>query len=185
MSPSPVLIQEETKARDYYGYLFQADRTPTETLDAFLRALGQYIINSIGNENDCNLSPAKLSAFYKAVGGNYDTLFQEVPPQSISYIWQATGCQHSLIATDDDFASPSVPVLTLKGFVRWESIELLLSPAEHVPYLQYAARNFSLRHPVTGQLFPVELSAEAFPSEPDEETESWHRACAEKLRASA
>ena len=31
---------------DYYGYLFE-DRTPTKTLDALLRAIGQYIVRAL------------------------------------------------------------------------------------------------------------------------------------------
>lgn len=32
----------DTKA--FYGYLFKSDKTPTETLDALLRAIAQYIV---------------------------------------------------------------------------------------------------------------------------------------------
>ncbi|KAK2073799.1 hypothetical protein P8C59_008048 [Phyllachora maydis] len=173
-------------AHVYYGYLFHktgaAQTQPTPVLDALLRAIGIFIINEIGDKNIRALTPAKLAAFYKAVQGNYDSLFVDVPHQSISYIWQVTGCQHTLQPGDDDFNPPSVPALTLKGFVRWESIELLLGPQEHVPFLQYAVRHWNLKNPDDGTPFPPDLPSEAFPSEPDVDVDKWHRECANTLR---
>ena len=110
-------------------------------------------------------------------------LFVQVPHQSISYIWQVTGCQHTLQPGDDDYAAPSIPALTLKGFVRWESIEILLAPEEHVPFLQYAVRNWALRNPDDGTPFPTDIPADCFPPEADPEVDRWHRDCAAKLRA--
>ncbi len=43
----------------------------------------------------------------------WTALFLNSPHESISYIWQVTGCQHSLLPADDDFAAPSIPALTL------------------------------------------------------------------------
>jgi hypothetical protein len=51
---------------------------------------------------------------------------------------------------------------------------LLLDPEEHVPYIQNAVKIFALRDPETGELFPKEIPAEAFPRYPDQETEKWH-----------
>jgi hypothetical protein len=157
-------------------------------------------ITDIGDRKvDC-LTPAKLSGFYKAVGGDYDgiysskpslldacsfcatALFVKVPDPNISFIYQSIGCQHTLQPTINDFAPPSIPALTSKGFVRWQSIETLLGPQEHVPYLQYAVAHFNLKHPDTGEAFPVELPKEAFPLVPDPEIEKWHAKCAEKLK---
>ena len=173
------------------------------------------------------LSPIKLAAFYKAVGGNYDckrsyqpdrypppktpnsylsrvsypkllpprkanhhlislhiALFVDMPPQSISYIWQATGCQHTLQPREgDDFAPPSIPALTAKGFVRWESIEILLGPVEHVPFMQFAVKHWDLRNPDDGTPFPPDLPATVFPSQPDRQIDEWHKQCAVKLRS--
>ncbi|KAJ3949372.1 uncharacterized protein N0V96_000488 [Colletotrichum fioriniae] len=131
------------------------------------------------------LTPQKLAAFYKAVGGNYDSLFVDMPFPAISYIWQVTGCQHSMQPSDNDFDAPSVPALTLRGFVRWESIEILLSPEEHVPFIQQAVKSWNLKHPETGEPFPPDLPADALPSEPDAGIEKWHKKCAEKLRKAA
>lgn len=74
----------------YYEYMFEKDKSPTRTLDALLRAIGQYIvsekspgqllaqancdhqIDEIGDKDDTVLTPKKLAAFYRAVGGDYD-----------------------------------------------------------------------------------------------------------------
>lgn len=33
-------------SKDYYGYLFEDNKTPTKTLDALLRAIAQHIVRS-------------------------------------------------------------------------------------------------------------------------------------------
>ena len=113
-------------------------------------------------------------------------LFVDVPNPSISWIYASIGCQHSLQPTpDDDFAPPSVPALTSRGFVRWQSIEILLGPEEHVPFIQTAVKNFAIKNPDTGDTFPVDLPTSAFPLVPDKAIERWHNSCAEKLRQRA
>jgi hypothetical protein len=112
-------------------------------------------------------------------------LFVDVPYPSISYIYQSIGCSHALQPTKDDFAAPSIPTLTIRGFVRWESIETLLGPQEHVPFLQAAVRNFGLKNPETGESFPVDLPDESLPNVPDEDIMRWHKLCADKLRQQA
>jgi hypothetical protein len=112
-------------------------------------------------------------------------LFVEVPHPSISWIYASIGCQHTLQPTTDDFSPPSIPALTTKGFVRWQSIEILLGPEEHVPFIQTAVRNFAIKNPDNGEAFPVDLPKEAFPLKPDSEIERWHQQCAEKLRQRA
>lgn len=109
----------------------------------------------------------------------------DVPHPSISWIYASIGCQHTLQPTTDCFTPPSIPALTAKGFVRWQSIEILLGPEEHVPFIQYAVANFGIKHPDTGESFPKELPKEAFPLKPDAEIEKWHTMCAEKLRQQA
>lgn len=43
--PAPPL--ETTKEHSgYYGYMFEKDKSPTRTLDALLRAIGQYIVSA-------------------------------------------------------------------------------------------------------------------------------------------
>lgn len=112
-------------------------------------------------------------------------LFVEMPHESISYVWQVTGCQHTLQPTEDDFAAPTIPALTPRGFSRWESLEILLGPEEHVPFLQYAVKNWKLRHPETGDEFCPDLPKDVFPTEPDADVDRWHKSCAEKLRKEA
>jgi len=83
------------------------------------------------------------------------------------------------------FAPPSIPALTAKGFVQWQTIQILLEPQTQVPVLQYAVANWGLKHPDTGVLFPADLPKDAFPSETDPDTERWHQECQERsLKAS-
>ncbi|CRK47105.1 hypothetical protein BN1723_020185, partial [Verticillium longisporum] len=56
----------------YWGYLFQDDKTPTKTLEALLRAVAKHIMTEIGDKRVHFLTPTKLAAFYRAVGGDYD-----------------------------------------------------------------------------------------------------------------
>ncbi|KAF7863967.1 hypothetical protein EAF04_006932 [Stromatinia cepivora] len=186
--PQPSQPQEETPnvdPKEFYGYLFDADKSPTSVLNALLRGIANYIIENVGSKEDQFLTPEKLALFYKAVGGNYDSLFVETKHPSISWIYASIGCQHTLNPTKDDFAPPSIPCLTVRGFVRWQSIEILLGPEEHVSFIQTAVREFEIKNPTTGERFPIDLPKEAFPSVPDAEIEKWHRSCAEKLRRRA
>lgn len=97
-------------------------------------------------------------------------------------MWQVTGCQHSLIQPPhDDYAPPTIPALSLKGFSRWESLEILLGPEEHVPFIQYAVKNWNLKHPVTGEAFPADLPSNVFPAQIDAEVDKWHKSCAAAL----
>ncbi|TVY94117.1 hypothetical protein LAWI1_G000505 [Lachnellula willkommii] len=87
--------------------------------------------------------------------------------------------------TSHDFDPPSIPALTTRGFVRWQSIEILLGPEEHVPFIQTAVREWAIKNPDTGETFPVELPKEAFPLKCDADIEKWHSACAARLRQRA
>lgn len=169
----------------YYGYLFEANKQPTKVLDALLRGIANHISENVGRKDEKCLVPEKLATFYKAVGGNYDSLFVEVPHPSISWIYASIGCQHTLQPTTNDFEPPSIPALTTSGFVRWQSIEILLGPEEHVPFIQNAVKNFGIKNPDNGEAFPADLPTDAFPLVPDEDIEKWHSQCAEKLRKKA
>ncbi|EPE10431.1 hydroxyproline-rich glycoprotein dz-hrgp [Ophiostoma piceae UAMH 11346] len=173
------------EAKPYYGYLIKDDKSPTPLFAAFLRALAQHIIDNIDDTNITLLSPPKLAAFYKLAGADYDALFLETSNPSISYTWQVTGCQHSLQPTANDFAPPSIPALTVKGFVRWQSLQTLLCPEIHVPVLQYAANNWGLKNLETGETFPPDLPKEALPAVPDPVIEKWHDECAQTLQREA
>lgn len=82
-------MAQTTDAKNPYGYLFQPDKKPTKTLDALLRGIANYIVSllpvrevhvadceskieSVDDKEEKHLIPAKLAAFYKSVGGNYD-----------------------------------------------------------------------------------------------------------------
>ncbi|KAK5657109.1 hypothetical protein OQA88_3637 [Cercophora sp. LCS_1] len=171
----------------FWGYLFDKGRpipNPTPLLNALLRAIGLHIIAEIGDKNDEFLTPTKLAAFYKAAGHDYDSLFIEMPRQSISFIYQVEGCQHILLQ-EKDTEPPSIPALTPKGFVRFQSIQILLDPLAHTPVMQYAVRNWALKNPDTGVMFPTDLPAESFPLVTDPDADRWHQTCAVKLREQA
>lgn len=102
-------------------------------------------------------------------------MFLLTPATKLSDIYSTLGCAHSLQQSlDDSFVPPSIPVLNSRGFETWQTIQLLLDPEEHVHYLQNAVKQFPLRDPETGELFPREIPADAFPRHPDRVTEKWH-----------
>jgi hypothetical protein len=55
-----------------YTYMYEKDKSPSKLLDALLRSISRHIIFEIGDKNVCQLTPEKMAAFYKAVGGDYD-----------------------------------------------------------------------------------------------------------------
>lgn len=135
--------------------------------------------------DDRTLTPSKLAAFYRLVGGNYDSLFLDSPDSSIAFIYKSLGCLHSLQPNKDAFATPSIPALTPHGYVRWQTVQLLLGPEEHVPYLQAAVKRLDLKNHGQGGPFPRHLPAEAFPRHADPDMCSWHETVEEKLRLEA
>lgn len=116
---------------------------------------------------------------------SHTELFVSAPHESISYIFQVFGCRHSLEPTDSDFEAPSIPALTPRGFVRWESIQILLNPEEHVPFIDYAVKHWNLVNPDTGERFPSNIPTACFPLEPDPEISVWYEACGDKLKKEA
>jgi hypothetical protein len=76
-----------------YAYMFKKNKGLTDQFDALLRAIAKHIVNpfpspsahahvanplpapqihEIGDKHEKHLTPTKLAAFYKAVGGDYD-----------------------------------------------------------------------------------------------------------------
>lgn len=48
--PEPALPKDKDREKekdkvDFYGYLYDANKTPTKTFDALLRAIGQHIVS--------------------------------------------------------------------------------------------------------------------------------------------
>lgn len=131
------------------------------------------------------LTPEKLAAFYRLVGGDYDPLFLETSHASLAFIYQSLGCFYTLQPEQDPYAAPTIPALTPQGFVRWQTVQLLLEPEEHVPFIQNAVKRFEITNPVDGLPFPTILPKEALPSLPDHEISEWHSAVSEKLMVEA
>ncbi|KAF2669358.1 hypothetical protein BT63DRAFT_425087 [Microthyrium microscopicum] len=175
---------EEKEARHYWGDLFAQDKRCTETLDRLLTALCKYISANFYPNDHNDLTPPQLAAFYKAVGGDYDILFLKTPPNAIAYIYQSLGCLHSLQPepANDGFSNPTVPALKARGFITWQTIQLLLGPEEHVPFLQSALAQFDVIDPDTGSPFPKLLPKACFPDRPDAQMTKWYEEVSDRLR---
>lgn len=172
-------------AQEYWGYLIQPDKSPTPVFEQLLLGVANYINRHIAPWDIQTLTPAKLAAFYRLVGGDYDPLFLETSQTSLSFIYQSLGCYHTLQPEKDPYTPPTIPSLTPAGFVRWQTVQLLLEPEEHVPFLQEAVKRFDLTNPADGAPFPSILPKESLPCQPDIEMVEWHETVAEKLMLEA
>ncbi|KAF8463164.1 hypothetical protein BDZ91DRAFT_317773 [Kalaharituber pfeilii] len=169
-------MADYNKSRSW-GYLITEDKEATRLLKSLYRAIVNYIVHHIQPRQVRYLTPEKLAAFYKEVGGDLDSFFLNSDPLQISDVYTTLGCVHSLLPNpEDDYSPPRIPALHPRGFERWQTIQLLLEPDEHAPYIQEAVRKFELIDPQTGQGFREygELPRTAFPKEPDEATWKWH-----------
>ncbi|KAI4188671.1 MAG: hypothetical protein L6R41_001992 [Letrouitia leprolyta] len=88
----------------------------------------------------------------------------------------------SWAATQDKspYTAPTVPALTREGFVRWQTVQILLEPDEHVAFLQNAVKRLEIINPADGTLYP-HLPRDALPSRPDPEMVQWHEGVAARL----
>lgn len=192
---------------EYWGYLIKDDKSPSPVFEQLLLGIANYIVRSEQHHPhvraqiaDCAalrqnrqiapwdttcLTPAKVAAFYRLVGGDYDALFLDTPHPSLSFIYQSLGCYHTLQPQTDPFTAPTVPALTPQGFVRWQTVQLLLEPEEHVPLLQTAVKRFNISNPVDGSAFPSWLPRDALPSKPDRNMLQWHETVSQKLMLEA
>jgi hypothetical protein len=128
------------------------------------------------------LTPAKLAQFYRLTGGDYDRLFIDSPPESLSFIYQSLGCFHTLQQEKNPYKPPNIPALTPQGFVKWQTVQILLNPVEHVPYLQEAVKRFEIVNNGPGGPFPKVLPVDCLPREPDPEMTRWHERVGQKLK---
>ncbi|KAL8786334.1 MAG: hypothetical protein Q9213_002831 [Squamulea squamosa] len=167
---------------EYWGYLVKADKSPSIIFELLLCGIANYINRQIAPWDVNCLTPTKLAAFYRLVGGDYDPLFLETPKASLSFIYQSMGCFHTLQPEKDPYLAPSIPALTIQGFVRWQTVQLLLEPDEHASFLQNAVKRLEIINPADGIPFPDRLPREALPSRPDPEMIQWHGGVAENLR---
>ncbi|EMD88412.1 hypothetical protein COCC4DRAFT_149663 [Bipolaris maydis ATCC 48331] len=175
------------EAYDYWGYLFQEDKCGTRKLDGLLRGIAEVISNKFEPSDSPDLTPSQIAAWYRSVGGDYDVLFTDTPPSSIAFIYRSLGAYHSLqpAADDDGYSSPTIPALKKQGFVTWQTIQLLLGPEEHVPFLQRAVELDDIPDPETGNPFPKILPKECFPDKPDDAMEAWYHNVAARLKKEA
>ncbi|KAL8764703.1 MAG: hypothetical protein Q9209_007926 [Squamulea sp. 1 TL-2023] len=167
---------------EYWGYLVKADKSPSIIFELLLCGIANYINRQIAPWDVNCLTPTKLAAFYRVVGGNYDPLFLETPKASLSFIYQSMGCFHTLQPEKDPYLAPSIPALTIQGFVRWQTVQLLLEPDQHASFLQNAVKRLEIINPADGIPFPDRLPRHALPSRPDPEMIQWHGGVAENLR---
>ncbi|KAL9008549.1 MAG: hypothetical protein Q9173_006339 [Seirophora scorigena] len=189
---------------EYWGYLIESDKSPSLIFEQLLLGIANYIVRVQSQAVSCDqriktdgpirwqnrhvapwnidsLTPPKLAAFYRLLGGDYDPLFLETPHPSLSFIYQSLGCFHTLQQEKSPYKAPSVPALTPQGFVRWQTVQVLLEPDEHVSFLQNAVKRLEIINPANGTLFPSRLPREALPSRCDPEMVQWHEGVARKL----
>jgi hypothetical protein len=126
------------------------------------------------------LTPSRLAAFYRAVGGNYDSLFLKSSDHALSFMYQTLGCYHSLQPTASPFETPRVPCLSPVGFARWQTIQLLLCPEENIGFIQRAVQIWNVPMP-NGGTYPKYVPSDVFPDRPDPEMEKWHKMVTGKL----
>jgi len=175
------------EAYNYWGYLFKEDKCGMPLLDRLLKGIAEVISKRFEPSECADLMPSQLAAWYRDVGGDYDVLFTETPSTSIAFIYRSLGAFHSLQPApgDDGYASPTVPALKKQGFVTWQTIQLLLGPEEHVPFLQRAVDKYDVVDAETGAVFPKILPKECFPDGPDDAMEAWYQGVAARLKREA
>ncbi|KXG51823.1 uncharacterized protein PGRI_092160 [Penicillium griseofulvum] len=156
----------------HWGTLINSDKSPAPLLEQLCLGIAQ-LMSSFDSNGTTDITPERLATFYRKVGGNYDPLFLETKAQALSFIYQSLGCFHSLQPSANPYEPPSVPSLLPNGFVRWQTIQLLMDPDEHSVYLQNAVNLWDIAG-ANGEPFPKTIPRDAFPSEPDPEMLEWH-----------
>ncbi|KAH2935977.1 hypothetical protein KXW28_006098 [Aspergillus fumigatus] len=164
--------QDADAGANSWGALINPDKSPAPLLEQLCLGIAQ-LMTTFDEYATPDLTPDRMAAFYRKVGGNYDILFLETKYSALSFIYQRLGCFHSIQPTNDPFKPPSIPALQPNGFVRWQTIQLLLDPDEHARYLQNAVALWDIESP-NGGTFPKMIPRDAFPSEPDPEMVEWH-----------
>lgn len=192
--------------QNFWGNLINDDKSPSPRLEKLCLAIAELMVSSHGKslaiptdllvqqtfdaKDNTYITPDRIAAFYKKVGGNYDSVFLQTTPQALSFIYQSLGCFHSLEPkledSSDAYKPPSIPSLLPTGFVRWQTIQLLMDPDEHCTYLQNAVRLWDLTYsdgqePPNTDLFPKEIPRDAFPLTPDKQMLAWHEGVSQRL----
>ncbi|CEJ55058.1 hypothetical protein PMG11_01336 [Penicillium brasilianum] len=174
-SPRPAMAS----ATSHWGTLINPDKSPAPRLEQLCLGIAQ-LMPSFDSNPTSDLTPDRLAAFYRKVGGNYDPLFLETKSQALSFIYQSLGCFHSLQPSKSPYEPPAVPSLCPNGFVRWQTIQLLMDPDEHWRFLNNAVGMWDIVD-AKGETFPKSIPRDAFPSEPDPEMLQWHEGVAKRL----
>ncbi|KAJ5109452.1 hypothetical protein N7456_006127 [Penicillium angulare] len=162
-----------------WGTLINPDKSPAPLLEQLCLGIAQ-LMPSFDSSGTTDLTPERIATFYRKVGGNYDPLFLGTKSQALSFIYQSLGCFHSLQPSTNPYEPPSVPSLLPNGFVRWQTIQILMDPDEHWRYLQNAVELWDITD-AKGEPFPKEIPRDAFPSEPDPEMLQWHEGVSRRL----
>ncbi|KAJ6169811.1 hypothetical protein N7485_007157 [Penicillium canescens] len=168
-----------SSAESHWGTLINPDKSPAPLLEHLCLGIAQ-LMPTFDTNGTTDITPERLASFYRKVGGNYDPLFLETKSQALSFIYQSLGCFHSLQPSSNPYEPPSVPSLLPNGFVRWQTIQLLMDPDEHSQYLQNAVSLWDIPD-ADGHILPKTIPRDAFPSEPDPEMLQWHEGVSRRL----
>ncbi|KAJ5177352.1 uncharacterized protein N7500_000051 [Penicillium coprophilum] len=163
----------------HWGKLINSDKSPAPLLEQLCLGIAQ-LMSSFDSNGTTDITPERLATFYRKVGGNYDPLFLETKAQALSFIYQSLGCFHCLQPSANPYEPPSIPSLLPNGFVRWQTIQLLMDPDEHSVYLQNAVSLWDIAD-ANGEILPKTIPRDAFPSEPDPEMLEWHEGVSRRL----
>lgn len=191
------MATSQTAAPGFWKYMINPDKSASPQLEQLCLGIAKIIVSQAGHSRfnptnsfaiqpslesgpDNELTPQRLAAFYRSVGGDYDTLLLNSSDHALSFMFQTLGCFHSLQPSGSPFETPRIPCLTPKGFARWQTIQLLLCPEENVPFMQKAVQQWNVPMP-NGSFFPKYMPREVFPDRPDEEMERWHKMVTAKL----
>lgn len=178
MRPPP-----RVNVRDYWGDMITPTHPPraSPTFQKLLHAIYDYATQNLPPRETTELTPQKLSSLYREVGGDLDALFLQTPYPRLSRIFSALGCEHTLQPDPtDSFKPPHIPALTKNGWMVWETVQLLMDPGEHVPYMREAVRRWELTTEA-GERLPREVPQECWPQRADKETVEWHEGAYAKV----
>lgn len=113
---------------------------------------------------------------------NFDELFRNTGEHGLSFLYRTLGCYHSLQPTRNAFESPSIPCLTDDGYVRWQTLQMLLNPDEHAAIIQKAVEYYDVPRAPSGT-YPKAIPRTCFPPRPDADMEKWHRFVTSQINA--
>ena len=142
---------------------------------AHARILTSFLQRKLEPAHDVDLSPNRLANFYRTCGENFDELFRNTGEHGVSFLYRTLGCYHSLQPTRNAFDTPNIPCLTDDGFVRWQTLQLLLCPDQHATIMQRAVEIYDVPRKRGGGIFPKSIPRECFPARPDTDMEKWHK----------